>query len=819
MRNIKMLWMITFLSISLTSFSQINNGRVTGTVVDGSTKIVESATITLVRVLDSSVAKMSVANRSGNFIFEGVAEGNYFVSITAVGHQKGFSESFEINASKADITLKTIELIPVAKSIQAVTVVGKKPLIEQKLDRTIVNVEAAASNVGATALEVLEKSPGITVDKDGNISLKGKQGVQVYIDGRPSYLSGNDLANYLRNMNASQMDQIEIMTNPPAKFDAAGNSGVINIKTKKNKQLGYNGSVNLGYSQSRYARWNESINFNYRKNKVNLFANLGYSKRRTYNDLSIQRKFIDGGTKDITSHFAQLSQLRDMNESFNAKIGMDYFASKRTTFGIVLSGFNNPGSFKNNSDVFISDPGMIPVSETRASTANAQRWKNFSTNLNFRHEFDSTGREITADLDYLTYDNGNTLNLVNAYYSPDGMPILMPDTLLGFLPQNITIYSAKVDYVHPLKNGAKLEAGLKTSFVNTDNNAAYDSLLNGVKVRDIGRSNHFVYHENVNAAYLNYSRPLGKKFSAQLGLRLENTNAKGDQKSTNEKFKRSYTQLFPTFYLQYTANPKNTFAANYGRRINRPNYEDLNPFIIFLDRYTFEQGNPNLRPQFSHNIELSHTYNGFLTTTLNYTSTKDIINEVLEQHTDKNETFIKKSNIASQRQFGISMNAGKDLRKWWNANLWANVYHNMYEGTVNGDDFEANATTGQFNLSNQFKFNKGWGAELSGFYRTAGVDGVFKIGGFGMMNVGVSKQILKGKGSLRFSVRDLLKTQKINGSTKFSTIDATFQQARDSRVANLSFTYRFNKGKINNSKRRTGGATDESNRVKSGGDN
>ena len=165
-------------------------------------------------------------------------------------------------------------------------------------------------------------------------------------------------------------------------------------------------------------------------------------------------------------------------------------------------------------------------------------------------------------------------------------------------------------------------------------------------------------------------------------------------------------------------NAKNTFVVNYGRRINRPNYEDLNPFIMFLDRYTFEQGNPNLRPQFSHNIELSHTYNSFLTTTLNYTSTTDIINEVLEQNTANNETFIKKSNIASQRQYGISVNAGKDLNKWWNANLWANVYHNFYEGIVNGDDFSAGATTGQFNLSNQFKFEKGWGAELSGFYRT-----------------------------------------------------------------------------------------------------
>ena len=561
------------------------------------------------------------------------------------------------------------------------------------------------------------------------------------------------------------------------------------------------------------------MNFNYRKNKVNFFTNFGYSDRKNYNDLSIQRKFIDGGTKEIKSNFDQLSQIREGNKSMNGKIGLDYFASKRTTVGVVFNAFDNPGSFRNGSDVFISDPNKVLLSETQARTTNEQKWKNFSTNLNFRHEFDSTGREITADVDYLGYQNRNNQRLINSYFSANGQPTLVPDTLLGNLPQNINIYTAKVDYTQPLKKGAKFEAGIKTSFVKTDNDAVYDSLQNGQKVHDIGRSNHFMYNENVNAAYVNYSRPLGKKFSGQLGLRLENTNAKGNQLTTGEKFDRSYTQLFPTFYLQYTANQKNTFVINYGRRINRPDYEDLNPFILFLDRYTFEQGNPNLQPQFSHNVELSHTYKGFLTTTLNYTNTTDIITEVLEQNTAKNETFVKKSNIASQSQYGIAVNAGGELKKWWSANVYANVYHNNYKGVVNGDEFSAGATTAMFNVSNQFKFNKGWGAELSGFYRTPSVEGVFKIKGFGMMNMGLSKQVMKGKGSIRFSVRDVLNTQRIRGESRFSNIDAAFQQTRDSRVGSLSFTYRFNKGKVNGPKRNTGGASDESSRVRTGGDN
>ena len=253
---------------------------------------------------------------------------------------------------------------------------------------------------------------------------------------------------------------------------------------------------------------------------------------------------------------------------------------------------------------------------------------------------------------------------------------------------------------------------------------------------------------------------------------------------------------------------------NYGRRIQRPNYEDLNPFILFLDKYTFEQGNPNLRPQFSHNIELSHTFQGFLTTTLNYTKTTDIITEVLEQNSANNETFVKTSNIANQRQYGISVSAGFPIAKWWNTNIYANVYNNLYTGIVNSDPIELGATTGQFNVSNQIKISKTINAELGGFYRTKGVDGVFSIRGLGMVNAGISKQILKGKGSVRISVRDLFWTQKINGTSRFSNIDAAFQQTRDSRVFSANFTYRFSKGKSNGQKRRTGGASDEQSRIK-----
>ncbi len=817
MRKILTMLAIALIALTPASEAQTRTGKITGTVIDGNTKTIESATITLLRAKDSSVVKMSIADKTGKYVFESIPEGQYLVSISAIGHNKGFSELLEVNAANSSINVKTIELVPQAKSLGAVVVTTKKPLVEQKIDRMIVNVDAAVTNVGSTALEVLEKSPGISVDKDGNISLKGKQGVQIYIDGRPTYLAGADLVNYLTSLNSSQLDQIEIMTNPPAKYDAAGNSGIINIRTKKTKQFGYSGSLSSTYSQGRYPRFNESFNFNYRKNKVNLFTNLSYNSHQSFNDLDIQRKFIESSTKEVKSHFDQETKMKNENQSWYGKVGMDYSASKKTTIGFVLTGNINPSSFNSESDVDISDPNKNLLSRTFANSENETRWKSFTTNLNFRHVFDSTGKELTGDADYLNYRRRNSNSLVNAYYDPFGLPLMKADTLLGNLPQDITIRTVKFDYTHPLKNGAKFEAGVKTSFVTTDNNAIYDSVINGEQVRDFGRSNHFKYDENVNAVYVNYSKPLSKKIFGQFGLRLENTIAKGNQITTGEQFKRNYTQLFPTAYFMYKANEKNSFGLNYGRRINRPNYEDLNPFLEFLDKYTYERGNPNLKPQFSHNVELSHTYKGFLTTTLNYTNTTDIINEVLEQFPDKNETAVKKENIAKQRQYGLAINAGGKINKWWNANLYANLYNNRFEGIINGGYETITATTAQFNVSNQFKFGKTWGAEISGFYRTPGIDGVFRIGGFGMMNLGVSKQVLKGKGSLRFSIRDILYSQKIDGTIKYGNIDAAFQQVRDSRVFSLNFSYRFNKGKVNSQKRKTGGASDEENRINTGG--
>lgn len=825
MKKLKTLLAITILTLSsIVSYAQSKTGKISGSINDGSQKTLESATVSLLKAKDSSVVKMGLADKAGKYEFEQIAPGNYLISVSVVGYEKAYSPVFDLKEGQTS-SVPAIQLTAQAKSMAGVTVTSKRPMIEQKIDRTVVNVEASVTNVGSSALEVLEKSPGITIDKDGNISLKGKQGVQVFIDGRPSYLSGTDLANYLRSLNANQLDQIEIMTNPPAKYDAAGNSGIINIKTKKNKQMGYNGNLTLGYGQGKYPKFNESFNFNYRQNKVNLFGTLSHNYRKNFENLDIQRTFYDPQTKEVRSYFDQHAKMKNNGSSYSAKIGMDYFATKNTTLGFVLSGFSNPGSMRNDNITNIYDDNMDLIRQTKSNTSIDESWKNYSTNLNFRHVLDTSGSEITADFDHIRYKSKRDQSLTSADYDRHGIPMVLPDTLLADLPQSIKITSGRVDYLKPLKKGAKFEAGFKTSFVETDSDAAYDSLQNGTLVQDKARSNHFIYEENINAAYVNYSKQFTKKLGAQLGLRLENTISKGFTEgfefdgnqfvADDTSFRRSYTQLFPTAFFQYAINDKNNIGLNYGRRIQRPNYQNLNPFIMFLDRYTYMQGNPNLKPQFAHNIELSHTYKGFLTTTFNYTRTNDIIQQVLEQDTEKNETYVQNRNIARQRQYGVSVSAMTKFAKWWNGNIYVNVYNNKFVGITNdGKPLTAGGTTLVLSGSQQFTLSKTWSAEASGFFRTTGFEGVFAIQPMGALHVGLVKQVMKGKGSVRLNIRDIFYTQKPRGVIRYNDVDAAFQNQRDTRVANLSFTYRFSKGKMNGGpKRRASSASEEQNRV------
>ncbi len=811
----KQIVMKIYLLLAFLCLSHLVNGQSTGTIagsVSSDGKPVNGATVTLLRARDSATLKLASTQNDGRFQFEALPDGDYVVSASSVGHKKTVSTQLSITPSNRAVQSAPLDLVPISKDLAGVTVNSRRPLIEQRIDRTIVNVEAAITNVGTSALEVLEKAPGVSVDREGNISLKGKEGVLVMVDGRPTQLGGADLANLLRNMNSNQLDQIEIMTNPPARYDAAGTSGIINIKTKKTITAGMNGSVNLAYSQGKYPKMTEGFSFNYREGKVNVYTNLSHNYQKRFSNMTLDRNIFNPSTGAVEKIFQQEGRRMMSANSFNGKAGIDFFATKKTTFGAVVNFGSREQSNKNPNVTAISNAAKDLQSVTSAMVNSDGEWRSLSTNLNFRTVLDKKGREITSDLDYVRHRSENDLFMVNSYTDGSGNSIAVPDTLTGLLPQTINVYTARVDYIHPIGKSTRFEAGLKTGFVNTDNNAVYDSILQGAPVRDVYRSNHFEYRENINAAYANLSAPLSKKLTAQFGLRLENTNARGRQHSTGQSFDRQYTQLFPSVFFQYKLDDNNNLGAKIGRRVTRPSYQSLNPFIRFIDRYTYSQGNPELKPSVSNNVELSHTWKNQITTTLNYTFVDDIIQEVILQEGE--DAFHMPANVSKLSQFGLAISANNPITKRWTSNINLNIYNDNYEGTVGSTAIDLEATSFVINVTQQVKINKTLTAEVNGRYRNGWLEGVLRVRPVGFVGAGLSQQILKNRGMLRLTARDIFYTQKLKGRSKYGNVDFTMGQVADTQVLTLGFTYNFSKGKkITPVKRTAGSASEEQERI------
>jgi hypothetical protein len=550
---------------------------------------------------------------------------------------------------------------------------------------------------------------------------------------------------------------------------------------------------------------------------VNLFSNYSFNRNNNFQQLDIFRRYKndDKSTKAI---FEQLSYIKRWNINNNLKIGMDYFVNSKTTLGIVVSGFYNPESNIGTNTINLENSQRVVDSIVYATSDVKEAWKNGSVNLNMRHQYDSTGRELTADVDFIRYDATNNQYFNNATFGPNWIK-KYDEQLKGVLPTTINIYSAKMDYTLPLKNNGRLEMGWKSSYVQTVNKADYYMLNNDEWATDYGKTNYFDYKENVNAAYVSLNKPLTKKWSVQAGLRFENTNYKGYQYGNPVKgdssFNRSYTNLFPTIYISYNASKDHQFNTSLGRRIDRPDYESLNPFLFFLDKYTYNQGNPYLKPQYTNNLELTHIYKGKLTTTLNYSITKNLFSETFDQ--DGLATIVKRGNIGRRENAGIAVNAQIPVTKWLTSIIYANYDYMKFSGNLNGEDIRIEAGLLQLSMNNQMNFKKGWGAELSGWYRGKGPEAQIMLEAMGQLSAGVSKQVLKGKGTVKVNVRDILYTQIPQGQINFKETEAHFRNTRDTRVANVTFTYRFGKPLKNaNGQNKRGGAGEEQNRVKGG---
>ncbi len=783
-------------------------------IIKGNT--LPSATVQVLKATDSSVVVSSLADKQGAFSITVSTAGTYLISSEYVGYEKKYSNVITL-AENQNITEQKLMLQKTFKQIDAVVVTAKKAIVEYKLDKTVLNVDAMLSNTGATALEALEKAPGVLVDKDGNISLKGKQGVVVLIDGKRTYMSGTELTAYLSGLPASTIQNIELISNPSAKYDAEGNAGVININTKKIKQRGFNGSASLSYGQGFYSKTNNSLNLNYRINKWNFFSSVSGNYRREFQDLDINRKYFDASNNLVTA-FEQVTKKNKERTYLSSKIGADYYANPKTIFGIVVSSNTAPTTEYGTSVSLLSNKNFILDSMVDASRSQKSKWRNNGINLNMRHTVDTAGREITADVDFIQYKSNDSQYFDNAIINADGS-FRYNDILIGELPSTINIYSAKLDYTHPLAKGVKLDAGLKSSYVNTDNLANYYNVENGVKAIDWTKTNHFTYKENINAAYINASKTI-KKWGIQVGLRAENTNLTGNQfgnplpQHPDSSFNRSYTNIFPTSYFSYTLNDKNNFGFSYGRRISRPDYEDLNPFLFFVDKYTSERGNPLLKPVYAHVFELSHNYGRMFNSSINYTHSKDLINGSFLE--DGYNIINTRDNFGRSDNLTIAVNFNKKIAKFWQLMLYNELAYQELRGLSSDKDLRVKSTWYSVNVTNQFKFNKGWSAELGGFYRGRTKEGQIQVNSLMQLQAAVKKEILKGKGAFNLSLRDFTGPMKVTGNLNFAVTQADFTQKRDSRVITLGFNYRFGKPIKGTKNKKSGGADAEQNRVKEG---
>lgn len=646
---------------------------------------------------------------------------------------------------------------PKQVQLKSVEVVTKRPLLEQSIDKTVVNVESMISAASSNTLEVLNKTPGVTVDQNGTINLNGKS-VLVLINGRATYMSGQDLASYLKSVPGSTLDKIELMDAPSARYDANGN-GVINIRLKKSTILGLTGNISLGVSQGVYARTNNAINLNYNYKKMNWFSSISYSRDNSNDNDRINRHYLADNT-DVLLH----TRVHGKSDPKGLRLGMDYNASAKTVIGFEVNG-QQKHSLYNRTFVSETNRDSINTGYTYSDAA----WKNLSGNVNFLHRFNNQGHELTADASYITYRNDDDQDLAN-----DDRPFYY------HLLSDMNIFAAKADYVNPIG----LEAGIKSSFVTNDYDSRY---FNEKLVQVDSSSNHFIYHENINAAYINV-RKKWKRWGAQVGLRVENT-----QINSPALFRQNYTKAFPSLFLSYRLDSagNSTLTWNLGRRINRPNYQQFNPFIAFENSYTYATGNTHLRPQTSYRTEIKYQYRQRFGFGLQY----NWFNDVLFTMTDvvDNIYISKPENVAKGYILMLLGNVSLQPAKWWNTNVNIMAGKMQLKGQIfSNTTLNSGAYSARLRVNNQFDLSHGWSAEASGDYSGRNINGQDVTKARVIIYGGIQKKFWQNKAALKLNVEDIFFTAGSNNYSR-GVKDSyyTRRSTYDSQRIGLAFTYRF----------------------------
>jgi outer membrane receptor protein involved in Fe transport len=798
-----------FLLLFLIACANILNGQTTikGILKEGTSPVIY-ANVLLLHARDSSMVKFTYSDNDGAFVFDQINPGEYFIKSSFIG-----MADYSGNSFRADNGEKNLGIIPMttnSKTISEVTITAKKPMLEVKADKVVLNVAGSVLAAGNDALSLLRKAPGVLVDNNDKISLLGKSGLTIYIDGKPSPLSPTELANMLRNMSSNDIESIEIISNPSAKYEAQGTGGIINIKRKKNHQSGFNGTANLTGRRGNTSAVSSNLNLNWKNNKYSISGVAGYFNSNNYNYTHLYRVQNNLGFDTETNN-------NNSSKGFNTKVTADYYLNKKSTIGFIAEYNTDDFDMEGKSETKL---GNTSLSQTDSLLINNSVFvaNSKNTNLNGNYYYDN-GHETTFNIDanFGRYTRENNVYTPNKYLSANQETVTSTFEVRSITPTSIDISSIKMDFEKKIGIG-KISTGIKSALVTTDNSFNFYNINNTEEILNTRLSNRFKYDEWVNAAYANYQLQI-KKIGFNAGIRIENSHTTGDlianHVQDNKVVKRKYTDVFPSAGFSYAPSQKHNFQLSYGRRINRPNYQDLNPFEFQLDQLTFEKGNAFLNPEYTDNIQLTHSYASRLTTTLSYSHTSNVITRLVDTSGTKG-TYITWDNIAYRKIYSLAVSSPLAITKKWNTFTNLNAVH-----TRNKADFGSgkviNLQVNSINLYHQqsYSLDKGWNAEISGWYNSPSIwEGSFVMQSMLSMGAGVSKKLADGKTKLTLSIDDIFKTNKWKGESTFGGLFVVVNGGWDSRRVRLNVSYNFGTQSKSKARSRSTGLEDEQNRIK-----
>jgi outer membrane receptor protein involved in Fe transport len=784
------------------SFAQYT---ISGKILDAEQNPVNAGVVSLLTFENGTFVKAAITNEDGTFNIKNIDNGDYKLFITSLGFKDYNSTKFSISTSNKSLEIITLETD--SQELGEVTITAEKPLVQVLADKTVFNVQNAISVAGDSGFELLRKAPGVLIDNNDNLIVEGKVGVLIYIDDKPSVLRGQDLVNYLKTIQATDIDAVEIITQPSSKYDAEGNAGIINIKFKRDKSLGTNGSLASGITVGDFARYNNSVSLNNRSKKTSLFGSFSNRFGESTGFINLYRQ------QNNTIFDARTKSIYDFNNN-NIRLGFDYFANTKSTFGIILTGnFSDNQNTSNSRTPIIPQGNTSPTEVLVAGSNSDSQTSNIYGNLNYKLKLENN-TTLNVDLDFGRYNQDRTNLQPNQYFDGDETQVTSESTNFMDTPITIDIATAKIDYEQDFLKG-KLSLGAKYSKIVTDNQFDFYDRINDEDVINQNRTNTFNYDENINAAYFNFNRKY-EKFNFQVGLRVEQTNSDGIltslQEEQNDRVKRKYTDWFPSGGITYQLNEKNAFALSYSKRVQRPNYQSLNPFEYQIDELSFSRGNPFLKPQYTDNLKLSHTYNYRLSTSLSYSFVKDFSAQVTEAVGD-DQNFLSQRNVANQKVINLGVSYPTSFNKWWSLYFSLNAYKSIYEAT-NEDFLSTEQNTLSLYAQNTFKITKNFSAEVSGWYSSPSVwGGTYETKSLGSLNIAFQKKFLDDALTARLGFNDILYTSPWRGTTQFGDLRIDGSGGGDSRQVQFSLTYNFGSNDIKKARNRDTGIEDEKNRI------